>query len=118
MCIRDRLELTFAVHWYSAASVSTSDMNTAMLVYCVRVFIIGGLVGMSVVPLGLVHTMLTVTGSSTVGDRFTVHVKLKEIPTKMVSLGGVIITLAGGGTVGNNKHAMAIMEEIQNTNLL
>ena len=81
---KDELELTFAVHWYTASSVSTSDMNSTMLVYCVRVSIIGGLVGMSVVPLGLVHTMLTVTGSSTVGDRFTVQIKLKEIPTKMV----------------------------------
>ena len=37
---KDELELTSAVHWYSAPSASKSDMNIAMFIYCVRFSIV------------------------------------------------------------------------------
>ena len=95
---KDELVLTFAMHWYSTTSVSTTEMNSAMPEYCVRLSIMAGLVCMSDVPLGSVHTMLTVTGISTAGGRLTRQVKLNKDPAKMVSWGGVTITEVGSGT--------------------
>ena len=48
---KDELMLTFTMHWYCAASVSTPEMNSAMPVYCVRLSIMAGLGGVGVVSL-------------------------------------------------------------------
>ena len=67
------------------------------MIYLVRLSIIK-LVGVTVVKAGPVHTVFTVTGTSTVGLNSTVQVRLGEDPAIIVSTGGETITEVGAGT--------------------
>ena len=69
-----------------------------MAVYLVRLSIIM-LVGVTVVKAGPVHTVFTVTGTSTAGLNSTVQVRLGEDPAIIVSTGGETSTVVGAGTV-------------------
>jgi hypothetical protein len=68
-----------------------------MTVYLVRVSITG-LVGVTVVISGELHSVLTITGTSTAGPNSTVQVRLGEDPAIIVPTGGVTVTVVGAGT--------------------
>ena len=70
----------------------------AVLVYVVRL-ILTGLLGESVAPAGPVHTVFTVTGTSTDELNSTVQVRATSVPAVMIP-GGllVILTFEGVGT--------------------
>ena len=57
-----------------------------------------GLVGLSVTPFGPVHTVFTVTGTSTAGLNSTIQVRFGEDPAIITSEGRVTLTLEGAGT--------------------
>ena len=73
----------------------------AMMVYLVRLSITE-LVGVTVVPTGAVHSVVTVTGTSTAGLNSTVQVRLGEDPAIVVLIRGGTITAVGAGTVGRS----------------
>ena len=72
----------------------------AVLVYLVRFSILIGVVGESVAPSGPVHTVLTVTGTSTAGLNSTVQVRVISDPTGRMGLTGSLVTITevGSGT--------------------
>ena len=67
--------------------------------YLVRLSITAdtGLVGVNDVEAGPVHTVFTVTGTSTAEPKSTVQVRLGEEPANIVPTGAVIITEVGAG---------------------
>ena len=67
------------------------------MMYVVRLSIIK-LVVVTVVEAGPLHTVSTVTGTSTDGLNSTVQVRLGEDPAIIVLEGGVSITAIGDGT--------------------
>ena len=67
----------------------------AVLVYLVRLTLTG-LVGESVTPSGPVHTVFTVTGTSTDGLNSTVQVKITELPAVMAEGMLVMLTVRDG----------------------
>ena len=68
------------------------------MMYLVRLSIIK-LVVVTVVKAGPLHTVSTVTGTSTAGLNSTVQVRLGEDPAITVPTGGVTVTAVGAGTV-------------------
>lgn len=69
-----------------------------MIAYLVRLSI-SELVYVTVVKAGPVHTVFTVTGTSTAGLNSTVQVRLGEEPTIIVPTGVVTITVNGSVTI-------------------
>ena len=67
------------------------------MMYLVRLSIIK-LVVVTVVEAGPLHTVSTVTGTSTDGLNSTVQVRLGEDPAIVVPSGGVAVTVVGPGT--------------------
>ena len=67
------------------------------MMYLVRLSIIK-LVVVTVVEAGPLHTVSTVTGTSTDGLNSTVQVRLGEDPAIIVPTEGVTVTLDGAGT--------------------
>ena len=74
----------------------------AVLVYLVWLTITGS-VGESVTPSGPVHTVFTVTGTSTAGSKSTVQVRVTADPTAMVPLLMVTVEVGTGGKYENMK---------------
>ena len=68
------------------------------MMYLVRLSIIK-LVVVTVVEAGPLHTVSTVTGTSTNGLNSTVQVRLGEDPAIIIPTGGVTVTAIGAGTV-------------------
>ena len=56
------------------------------------------LVGVTVVKAGPVHTVFTVTGTSTAGLNFTVQLRLEDDPAIIVASTGEMTAELGGGT--------------------
>ena len=71
----------------------------SVLVYLVR-FTTTGSVGESVTPAGPVHSVVTVTGTSTAGLSTTVQVRVTSDPTAMVPL---LMVTVGVGTRGEEE---------------
>ena len=69
----------------------------AMMTYLVRLSI-SKLVGVTVVKAGPVHTVVTVTGTSTAGLKSTVQVRLGEEPAIIIPTGAVTFTVNGSVT--------------------
>ena len=67
------------------------------MTYLVRLSIVK-LVVVTVVEAGPLHTVSTVTGTSTDGLNSTVQVRLGEDPAIIVPSGGVTVTAVGVGT--------------------
>ena len=74
----------------------------AVLVYLVR-FPIAGVVGESVTPSGPVHTVFTITGTSTAGLNSTVQVRVTFDLTGRTGLTGLLVTLTEVGTGTGDK---------------
>ena len=70
----------------------------AVLVYLVRLFITA-VVGESVTPSGPLHTVFTVTGTSTVGLNTTVQVRVTVDPIGRMGLEMLLVTIMVGGTI-------------------
>ena len=72
----------------------------AVLVYLIR-FIISGSLVESITPSGPVHTVLTVTGTSTAGLNTTVQVRVTSDPTGRIGEAGILVIFIelGAGTI-------------------
>ena len=71
------------VQTYSPESDDLREVRVHDDVYSVRDFIAGLVAVVMVVPSGLVHTMLIITGTSTIGLNSTVQVRVGEDPERM-----------------------------------
>ena len=74
-----------------------------MLVYVVGFTITAGITlsGRNIVLSGPLHSVVTLTGTSTAGFNSTVQVRLEDLdPAIIIPAGGVTVTAVGAGTEG------------------
>ena len=88
---------------YSPASLISTELIVAVLVYIVAVILVATeLVLVNWVPGGPLHAVFTITIMFTASLNSTVHVRVMEEPVKVVPLGeAVTVTAVGGGTNRN-----------------
>ena len=76
-----------------------------------------GLVGVNITPAGPVHSVFTVTGTSTAGLSSTVQVRVGEDPAMIISEGaGVTVTIEGAGAEGKRGSMIYTQRQLETGN--